>query len=511
MSVMQKLKPLWGKKSVRGAVLLLGVVTGVVIVSGLVATEEVLDEEVNIPTVTVTTATEFAGGQTLSLIGNVRAATEASVTSEQSGRVVSVPVSLGQTVSAGQVIATLESASQRAAVLQAEGVYDAAVAASAQSGVSVDEAQTALENARNNAVSTYRSAYNTNNGVVVNNIDSFFSAPNSTIPGLRIDGRGFTGVLNAERIAYQTILPVWQAQVNTISSGSDLRAELQYANEVSQRTLSLIDTFLLLFNQQSNSSRYTEAELQTFSTNFTTLRSNLIATQTSLDSALISLQSAEDNLKRAQLSASGSTSSASDAQIKQALGALRAAQANLAKTVLRTPISGTVNFLTVRPGDFVGSFEQVAQVANNNALEIIAYLSDSEKTQVAIGDEVEIEGGFTGVVSKIAPVVDTVTRKTEIRISAENIDVANGETVRVSKELTAADTSRIIVPLSAVRFTIDEGNVFVVKDGVLQTQPVILGNILGGSIEITDGLGADEQFVVDVRGLQAGIEVTVKE
>lgn len=490
---------------------ILGILVAVGIGSLLVS-EEVLEEEAVSapdPLVTVTTPSAYTGGQSLSLIGTARAFTEANLTAERSGRITSVNARLGQEVIAGQVIATMENAAERAAVLQAEGVYDAAVANAAQSGVSLEQANTTMRSAKNGAVSTFKSAYTTVNGVVLNTIDDFFSTPNATVPGLKIDGRGFTSELNAERVAYQSILPTWQARANSISPESDLETELAYAEDVTQRTIDLIDTFIVIFNQQGASSRYSDAELTAFSNTFNNIRANLISVQSSIDGARTSLENAADGIRRAELSASGSVNSAADAQVKQALGSLRAAQANLEKTIIRTPISGTVNTLTVRTGDFLNSFASIATIANNDALEIVTYISDDERALLNEGDTVSIEEEFEGQVTEIAPAVDPETRKIEVRIATENIDIQNGDTVRVQKEIEAAATTEVIVPIAAVKFQVEDGLVFLVEDGALVARSVTIGDIRGDSVEILEGLEMTDEFVLDVRGLQAGTAVEV--
>ncbi|MCB9810492.1 HlyD family efflux transporter periplasmic adaptor subunit [Candidatus Nomurabacteria bacterium] len=512
MQIIERLKPWLGRKSVRGAIIVMVIIIAVIYYSSN-GNETVAELEVQNPVVKLTNATEYAGGQSLSLVGNVRAFTEAQITSERAGRVVSVNASLGQQVSAGAVLATLENASERASVLQAEGVYDAAVAAAAQSNVGVNEAQNGLRTAQNNAVSAFKSAYNTTNGIVINSIDAFFSDPtNKNVPGLRIDGKGFTSQLNSERVALQTILSTWQTKTNTISAQADLDVELEYASQNVQKIINMVDTFLLIFSQQDNGSRYTEAELQSFSTSFTGLRSTLIGVQSSIDTAEAGLSSARDAVKRSELSAQGGTTSSADAQVKQALGSLRSAQANLAKTILRTPISGTVNSLSIRTGDFINSFTQVAIVANNNALEVVTYISDSEKNLIKEGDVVLIDGKYEGTVTEIAPAVDSATRKTEVRIATEGTDIVNGDTVRITKEVSldeAADGT-VKVPLTAVKFERENGSMFIIEDKTLVSKPVVLGNVLGNSVEILEGITKDDLFVVDTRGLVAGEEVEIQ-
>lgn len=498
---------------VRGAALVLVVFIIALVIRAENATPATESTASTGPQVELTTAGAFSGSESLSLIGTVRAFTEAEITAERGGRVVRVNTTLGGKVTAGQIIATLENASEQAAVLQAEGVYDAAVAASAQSTVGVTDAENNLRNTKTTAINNIKAAYNTTNGIILNSVDQFFASPNASLPGLRIDGKGNTLQLNNERVGFQTMLPQWQARTNTLTTNSNLVAELEYSLENVRRTISMIDTFITLFNTQGANNRYTDAELTSFSSNFTSLRANLIATQSSLNNSISAIQSSEDALARAKISASGGTSSAADAQIKQALGSLRAAQANLAKTILRTPISGTVNSLAIKPGDYISPQTLVSIVANNAALEIVTYVGDNELEQLMVGDTVKIEDKYDGIVTQIAPAIDATTRKTEVRIATENTEIANGDTVRITKEgqtPTEQAVSTIQVPLTAVKFSDTNGHMFTVENNILVRKDVELGAIRGTSVEILSGLSAADSFVVDVRGLTEGDEVTVK-
>lgn len=464
----------------------------------------------SLPVVKVTTASQFAGNSTISLIGTVRAFSEASITTEATGRVTDVRVQLGQTVAAGQVLAALENSSQQASVLQAEGVYDSALASAAQSNVGTNEAETNLRSAKNNAVATAKSAYGTVEDVILNNIDQYFTSPNTTIPGLRIDGAGFTSQLNNTRVQYQSTLPSWKTRVDALTIDGNLDAELDFANVRVSQTLNFVDTFITVFNSQDSNNRYTDTELQTFSSTFNRLRSTLIQTQTQINTAQSSLDTARESVERATLAASGGTSSAADAQIKQALGSLRAAQANLAKTIIRAPISGTVNSLDIRTGDFVNSFVEVAQVANNEALEIITFIGENDRAVFSVGDNVQLDNQYEGTITQIAPAVNANTGKIEVRIASESSDLQNGDSVSISKEVEgSAVTEDVIIPLSAVKFALGDGSVFVVEDNRLQAKSVTLGTIRGGSVEIVDGLTANDEFVSDARGLVESTQVEV--
>jgi len=476
--------------------------------------------EADTPTtlVTLTNAGSALNQSDITLIGQVRAFSESAITAEQSGRVTSVQVALGQSVVAGQVVTTLESASQQAAVTQAEGVYEAALAAAAQNEVGTDEAQTQLTSAQSNVVTNYKSAFGQVNSTILTAVDPFFSDPNSTfLPGLRIDGRGNTTTLNNERIAYQTLLSEWNAQSTSINITDDLYFALDEAESYTERTIRLLDTFISVFQDQDSGSRYTETELTGFISQFNAQRSALVGVESSLGAARAQLLAAEDGLERASLAASGSQNSAADAQVKQALGGLQAAQATLAKRVIRTPISGTVNSLDVQTGDFLSAQQEIAIVANNDALEIITSISEQERALFAVGDAVLIEGSIAGTVTAIAPAVSASTGKVEMRIAAESTTIQNGQTVTITPVETAAVETTVtldqdvFVPIAAIKFSQSSAVMFTVTDNILVELPVTTGVIRGGTVEILSGLSVSDLFVADARGLQAGEVVEISQ
>lgn len=504
-----------GRKAVRGGLLVTILLIGTYFaISTRSGEAEIVAEELP-PIVTVTNAQSFAGQSTINLIGTVRAFSEASITAEKAGRVTSVRVGLGDQITAGTIIATIENASEQASVLSAQGSYEAALAAleqsqfgTAQTQVGVDEAATQLRTARNTAVSTVQTSYNAVEGALYNNIDQFFSNPDGFVPGLRISGQGFTSTVNDKRVRFGDILPPAEARSRAVTADSDLPAELAASRALLNEMIDFLDTFITIFNQQDTYASYTQADVIGFGTSFNATRGSLIQLQSQIDVALAGLERAKDAERRSELSVSGSTSAGADAQVKQALGSLRSAQANLAKTIIRTPISGTVNSMNIRTGDFINSFAQVAEVANNNALEVVTFAGEKDRAVINVGDTVRIEGTFKGIVTEIAPAVDSGTGKTEVRIASESEDLQNGDTVRITKEVDNSASTEVIIPLSAIKFALSDGSVFVVVDGVLTPQAVTLGTIRGGSVEILDGLTADEEFVTDARGL---VEATIVE
>ena len=502
--------------SVRHA--LLGLVLAALVGGLAVRNSDVLppDEESRteptLPVVSLTTAASYGDTASASIIGTARAVSEAAITPERSGRVGSVNVGLGDFVSAGTIIARLENRAEQAAVLQAEGAYEAALASAAQSGVGVNEAENALVSARREAVSAYQTAYTTANNIVRNSIDQFFANPQGQIPGLRVSGRGYTQELNERRVDLATLLPGWQADAQTLTVDDDLPAALGTAEERTRDVLAMVDIFITIFeDQQTSSSRYTDTELRAFGETFAGHRNTLLSTISTIEQRETALMNAQEALTKARLGGEVGAGSAADAQVKQALGSLRAAQASLEDTLLRTPIAGTVNSLDVRTGDFVSANTPLASVANNQALEIVTFVASRERERFSLGSEVTLATGGTGVVSAVAPAVDPETGKREVRILTESTSVSAGDTVTLSAADTTATSSPgpLRVPLTAVKFESENGYVLVLSDDVLERRDVELGTVSGDTVEVVGGLDTTTEFVADARGLNAGDAVAV--
>ncbi|MBP9842453.1 MAG: HlyD family efflux transporter periplasmic adaptor subunit [Candidatus Pacebacteria bacterium] len=491
------------------AILLVFIISNAIEKEDSVVTTETVATEVEVNSVS-----DLAARATFDTIGKVEAISEANLQTESSGQITSVTVKVGDTVRAGAILATIENSTQRAALTQAQGSYEAAVAATAQSGVGLSESQTALTAANNSAVSTFRQANNTVNSVIRNNIDTFFSRPESAIPGLRLNGDGKTAFINNERIAYQQILPDFQTRSNNINADSDLVSELTYARAQVDRTIAYVDLFISILNRETNGDKYTEAEIQTLNTSFTSVRATLIGARASVDAALASLSGARDAVRRSELAASGGQVSVSDAQTKIALGSLQLAQAAYQKTIVRSPIQGVVNALYLKTGDYVTFGQPAGIVANNNGLQIKTFVSEIDSTNIHVGDTVAIEGGATGVVTAMAEALDPGNGKVAVVVGVDpDNKLTNGSTVQITfSQLSQSTTSdKILVPLSALKITANTMSVFTVgEDDTLIAIPVEKGQLYGESLEILSGITNETQIVTDARGLREGLKVTIK-
>jgi multidrug efflux pump subunit AcrA (membrane-fusion protein) len=270
------------------------------------------------------------------------------VRSQSGGRVDRV-AKVGDKVVAGANVAQIENSAQRAALIQAEGAYDAAVASA---GGNV----TSQASAKQDAVRTWNNETVGSARVIYNSIDAYFSVSrNSSITGFRgLESFGAAETFNQRRVAIEEILKSWELSASTINEANVVEKLNALGND-----LTLIGTFIddlaALVPRQSIDENYTDTERSEDTTRIGNARASITGSQRQIDAALSAIENS-----------SGSNAAFSNAQVKQALGVLESARAAYGKTIIKTPVSGTVTAVSISVGDIINVGSDVVFVAGDN-------------------------------------------------------------------------------------------------------------------------------------------------
>lgn len=474
----------------------------------------------------------------LNLIGKVRSQTEATIRTEASGEIVGVYQRVGNFIGAGTVIAEIKNSSERALVLQAEGSVDQARASLQKiEGGTRDEQLSILEITAANSKESYESAkiatvndlisvYADIDDAIRRKADQTFSNPGGERPIFDLLTSDFQLVTQVEsnRIEITKIINRESLSHSIISTEIDLAAEIATTKEELLFITKFLEDLTLALNKAIPTASITESVIDSFRldvssarTSVNSLLSKLSATLDNLNNKKASLDIAEKNLELGLIGERAEDVAVGKASLKQAEGRLRSAQAGLEKTLLRSPISGTINTLSVERGDFVSMFELAATVSNNKALEIQAFITEEDKREIEVGGTVIVAKAYRGTVTSIAPGLDPITRKIEVKIKIEDSDVnlTHGTSVRISINRATAsastDIERILIPLSALKVEASRIVVFTVDaTQTLTAHEIIEGLIVGEKIIIESGLTPDMYIVTDARGLKEGQKVTLK-
>ncbi len=524
----------WKLSAVAG--ILIGILGTLIVRGG--PTETPLTEQ-GPRTVSVRSVGELAGvASLLPVVGIVTSQSEADVRTQSSGEIVRLYKQLGDSIRAGEIIAEMDNARERAAVLQSEGVADGARAqlnkvtrgardeqvAILESGVA--SAETSLAAARTAAVNTLLSSYATVDETLRRKTDPMFNNPDTSSPSLLVQSTDSQAANDAAsaRVSLGATLKREANLSSTLSASNDLEAELARTETELRDVRNFLDRLILALNRAITNQNISETSIASYKSDANTARTNVNAALAAISAArdLLSSKASAVEVSRKSLEQGvvGDESDIASAQatLKQAQGSLAAARANLEKTIVRAPISGTINSLPLTQGDFVAALSPAATIANNKALEVVAYVTEGDATELSAGSETSVQGPdgatYKGVITRIAPAIDPSTKKLEVRIGLpDTTPLINGAavTVELKRESKVTTSGPIAIPLSALKIGTDATVVFTVEEtGALLAHPVVLGTLLGDRVVITSGLSTDMNIVTDARGLKSGEQVTVK-
>ena len=464
----------------------------------------------------------------LPLLGTVSSKSEADVRAESSGRLVAVYKKLSDHVRAGEVIAEFDNSSERASVVQAQGAYDGAKAGQGISAISTNIAEintgssdTSLANAKTQALNTIKTVYVTLDDAVRTKTDGQFSNPQTREAKfiVSVSDAKLVIALEAEHQNIETMLTAREKRNHELAESNDLVVELYAIESEANAVKTYLDDLSLALNHAIPDNNASQPTIEGYKTSTGLARSSvggslsvIAISRTALNASIAGTKVAQKSLEQSN---KGSTAS-SDASLKSALGLLEAAEARLETTIIRSPISGTINSLSVHTGDFIPPFGEVAVVSNNGALEVVSYATLEDAMVLKVGSKVTIEGAVAGIITSIAHAIDPKTKKIEIRIgilSRENT-LINGQSVRIDAmraHVVATNKNKNIqIPLSALKITPLGSQVFTVSaSSTLIAHEVKEGKLLGDQIEIIDGLTPDMEIVTDARGLKDGQAITL--
>ncbi len=264
------------------------------------------------------------------------------------------------------------------------------------------------------------------------------------------------------------------------------------------------------------------------------IRLQLISIKESLRQAEVNLANIEKNYERMEklfsqevitsqemdnITAQKEAASARAEQLKAQVDLVKE---KLADTIISSPMNGIVIQRFIDPGELTTD----ASMAKNAPLLAINNL-DSVKVKVAVGEKElrEVKIGqlvrvkidaypnktFSGKINKIAPLVDPLSRTTELEIKVNNRDylLKKGMFARVEIIVQKKDDA-LLIPSEALLEEGDKKTVFVVDNNRVYTRELKIGLEDSEKIEILGGLTEGEQvIIIGTHRLKDGSKVKV--
>jgi RND family efflux transporter MFP subunit len=200
---------------------------------------------------------------------------------------------------------------------------------------------------------------------------------------------------------------------------------------------------------------------------------------------------------------------ASEAMTTAAEAQVRAAQARLAKSLLKAPMDGVVALRTVNVGDRLenmGNNTPAFRIVDNRLLDLTVSVPATHLAEVKVGLPLEFTSDavpgrtFTGKVMFINPALDEASRSAKVIAQVPNPDGAlRGGSFVKGRIVTARRDDVMQVPREAlVNWDLDKktAEVFVVRGDTADRRPVRTGLTGPAGVEVTSGLAPGDLVVV---------------
>ena len=329
-----------------------------------------------------------------------------------------------------------------------------------------------------------------------------------------------TGTI-VERIpANGKIHPVTEVKISPDVSGEIIELNVEEGDRVSRGDLVIKikqDVYISLRDRAAATLNATRAQYQQQKASFTQAEQNYMRNKQLYGQKAISLQefqasTAEYEMAREQLNAA-------EYNIESAVASLDEAEENLTQTVIYSPIDGIVSSLSVEKGERVVGTSQMAgtemlRIADFDMMEVLVDVNENDIIRITKGDTADIEVDaypgrtFKGVVTQIAnsaknlgsttaALTDVTNFEVKVRILRESYaDLLTSDPIPFRPGMSASveiETERkdgvTKIPLQAVT---PDGCVFVLDRQSLTVRKAAVTTGIQdiGNIEVISGLGA---------------------
>jgi len=247
------------------------------------------------------------------------------------------------------------------------------------------------------------------------------------------------------------------------------------------------------------------------------------------DRLKLEMQQAEANLRKLQrdyqrnvdLSERGLISAGDFEKIQYEMEALQAtfdlASLEFGYTEIRAPINGVVSERFIKVGNTISVDAPTFQVTSLEPLISYLHVPEREYRRIGAGQDAAIHidalagSRFDAIVSRVSPIVDpdTGTFKITIEVVDPSPRLKPGMFGRISI-VYDKHADALQIPRSAIVEEAGQSAVYVIANNVAERRVIRTGYAEGGQIEVLDGLGETEIFViVGQANLKNGSKVSV--
>jgi len=467
--------------------------------------------------------------------GNLEPQAQSNVNFKVGGVLTEIDVRVGDHVSAGQRLATIDSTTEQNAVAQAQANVSTAQANLQSAETPLTQNQiTQLQDAVNTAQQTYNDTVTQVNLTNTQDANQVTADQNQ----LATDQQSltFNATYQAALQKLSTDKATLYAAITTFNTdGCKSQTYVTYSttcltdfNAVSADQTA-VNTDQATVNTQA---AQVNADQSKLTADTTKQQADKTSGQRSINQAAASLTNAQDQL-RTQTEAKPNQIASAQAQLSSAEAALQTAEQSLNDTSLVAPMDGEVNSIngvvgeTVSPGGGTTAEAPGSQaplptssasnafmvIGNVSAMDVVIPFAESDASRLAFNQDVQvtfdavpnltISGHVIAVASASTVSSGVVNYYATITLNQTNPSLKQGMTANATVTVSKA-TNALTVPNLAISHTAGQAYVLVYSNGQQVQTPIETGVAGDQFTEVTGGLNDGEQVVIPTVRVSAG-------
>jgi multidrug resistance efflux pump len=244
--------------------------------------------------------------------------------------------------------------------------------------------------------------------------------------------------------------------------------------------------------------------------------------RTQRDTARAQVNNAKQQIEAAVNAAKQNNQAIKSAQagVDAARTQVATAEQAVADTVVRAPLSGFISARPVAVGEYVSSASIIATILRTNPIKVQLQIAEADVPYISIGRGVSIavdaykDRKFGGTVTAINPALDATSRSAIVEASIENNDNALRSGMFATGQIVREGGSAGVFVSKASVYndqTTQSYRVFVIQEGIAKLRVVQLGTEENGTVQILNGVNADETVATsNVDKLFEGAKVQIQ-
>ena len=238
-----------------------------------------------------------------------------------------------------------------------------------------------------------------------------------------------------------------------------------------------------------------------------TNQTNINTAQSNLDAARSSLKKAEDELVLKEAGPRQEDINLAQAEISQARANLLQIQAKINKMILKSPVNGIITAIEKEEGETAQANAIIISMISNGNFQIEANVSETEISKVNLGDKAEMtldalgpNEKFTGQIIRIDPAETVVSGVIYYKItcifSVEDQRIKSGMTVNLDVE-TDKKENILYLPYYVIKEKNGQKYVNVLENGEVKEKIIKIGLEGEMNVEIIEGLEEGSEVVIE--------------